>query len=130
MIKILGLRALSDRLARLDINPVQQAALETVARKMQEAIQETLSVPPGSDHEAPWLRTGTLQESIGHQSDNSAAVIGSNNPVAVDQELGTDNIPPRPFLSPTAAALAPGIALEVGGSIAAAIRVATKDAMS
>lgn len=130
MIKILGLQALSDRFGRLDLNAVQQAALETVARRTQEAVQETLSVPSGGDHQAPWLQTGVLRDSIGHHSNNSAAVIGSSNPVAIDQELGTDNIPPRPFLSPTATALAPGIALEVGGSIAAAIRVATKDAMS
>jgi phage gpG-like protein len=129
MIKITGLRALSDRLARLDINAVQQAAMQSAATTLQDAVQQTLSGLPGGDHSIPWRQTGALRDSIVHQSDSSTAIVGSSNPVAVHQELGTGKIPPRPFFSPTATAHAPELALNISGSIAAAIRVATKDGM-
>jgi len=127
MIRIAGLRALSDRLARLDMTVTQQAALENAGRTLQEAIQDTLSTVPGGDHSSPWRRTGTLQSSIGYRADATGAVVGSDDPVAVDQELGTSNIPPRPFLSTTAAARARDIVHQIAQPIAIAIREATKD---
>lgn len=122
MIGIAGLRALSDRLARLDIAGAQQAALENAAQVLQEAVQDSLSTSPGEDHTTPWRRTGSLQAAIGRRSDATSAAIGSDDPVAVDQELGTRNIPPRPFLSTTAVAHAEDIALGIAGSITAAIQ--------
>ncbi len=127
MIRIAGLRALSDRLARLDMTQTQQAALDQAARMLQETIQNSLSTAPGGDHTTPWRRTGALQSSIGYRSDATSAVIGSDDPVAVDQELGTRNIPPRPFLSTAAAARAEEIANQVARSVASAIRDAAKD---
>jgi hypothetical protein len=49
----------------------------------------------------PLLRTGDMRASIGITivTPGEEAWIGSNDPIAVYQELGTPTIPPRPFLS-------------------------------
>lgn len=51
----------------------------------------------------PLLRTGTLRDSIQYEVDPIAKgvdiTLGSHDPVAAYQELGTSSIPPRPFLS-------------------------------
>jgi phage gpG-like protein len=125
MIRIAGLRALSDRLARMDMAGSQKAALEDAARGVQSAVQESLSNPPGSDHMTPWRRTGALLSSIDFRSDDTGAAIGSDDPVAIDQELGTSRIPPRPFLYPVASENGEIVAKQVAGSIAAVIRNAT-----
>lgn len=44
------------------------------------------------------LRTGELRDSISHVVRGNEASIGSNNPIAVYQEIGTDKIPARSFL--------------------------------
>ncbi len=49
----------------------------------------------------PLLREGTLRDSIGFTADQAGVTLGSTDPVAVYQELGTGRIPPRPFLSST-----------------------------
>ena len=46
----------------------------------------------------PLLRTGELKLSIRFTIADRSAVIGSDDPVAAFQELGTRSIPPRPFL--------------------------------
>jgi hypothetical protein len=52
---------------------------------------------------APLLRTGTLRESISFEVESIGigvkVVVGSDDLVALYQELGTPTIPPRPFLS-------------------------------
>ena len=56
-------------------------------------------VRQGYAPDEPLLREGDLRDSITHQVEGaSEAVIGSNDDVAVYQELGTVHIPPRPFL--------------------------------
>jgi len=49
----------------------------------------------------PLLRTGDLKNSISHISEGLVATIGSNLDIAAYQELGTNKIPPRPFLGPS-----------------------------
>lgn len=53
----------------------------------------------------PLLRTGKLRESIHSETDTvgirTVAVVGSDDPVAADQEFGTSRIPARPFIGPT-----------------------------
>lgn len=46
----------------------------------------------------PLLRTGGLRNSIERTVGHWRAWVGSNEDVAVWQELGTDKIPPRPFI--------------------------------
>jgi phage gpG-like protein len=57
-------------------------------------------VAKGFTENDPLLRTGALRDSIGHEVHGFEAVIGSTSDVAVFQELGTNKIPPRPFLGP------------------------------
>jgi hypothetical protein len=49
----------------------------------------------------PLLRTGELRKSIELEVDAASltGVVGSNDKIAIYQELGTEKIPPRPFLS-------------------------------
>jgi hypothetical protein len=51
----------------------------------------------------PLLRTGHMRASIEAKAEVSAegatGVVGSNDKVAVYQEMGTSRIPPRPFLA-------------------------------
>jgi phage gpG-like protein len=126
MIALDGLRALADRLARLDLPAVQHAALEDAAGRLDAAVRQSLSSQPGGEHALPWLRTGALRASIDHRTDADSAVVGSDDPVAVDQELGTLRIPPRPFLATTAAAHAAEIARSVGAAIAEALNGALR----
>jgi hypothetical protein len=101
-----GVREAMARLDRLDMADAITDALGIGAPELEVKVIEALSKPPGEDHSAPWLRTGALRESIGHEVNGAVAVIGSSSDVAVDQELGTRAIPPRPFLASTAAAAA------------------------
>ncbi|MGH8220883.1 MAG: HK97-gp10 family putative phage morphogenesis protein [Steroidobacteraceae bacterium] len=48
----------------------------------------------------PLLRTGELQDSISHAVEGLEAAVGSTSEIAVYQELGTERMPPRPFLGP------------------------------
>jgi phage gpG-like protein len=48
----------------------------------------------------PLLETGELRDSITWNSDATEGYVGSNNPKAIWQELGTSRgIPPRPFIT-------------------------------
>jgi phage gpG-like protein len=49
----------------------------------------------------PLLRTGELRDSIEHSADESEVVVGSNDEVAVVQELGNEHIPARSFIGAT-----------------------------
>jgi phage gpG-like protein len=48
--------------------------------------------------ESPLLVSGELYGSIERKVDGTLAYIGSDNPIAEYQEIGTRNIPPRSFL--------------------------------
>ena len=52
----------------------------------------------GFPEDEPLLRTGAMRDSIEHTVHDSEVQIGSNSDIAVYQELGTKNIPPRSFL--------------------------------
>lgn len=122
MISIDGLHALAEALARLDFSAAQRDALEQAAQQLETSVRQTLSHRPGEDHSAPWLRTGSLRESIGHDASETVAAIGASDPVAVYQELGTRSVPPRPFLAPAASAQAEGIAHSIGDAVAQVLR--------
>ncbi|MDT7950380.1 MAG: hypothetical protein RQ966_02650 [Acetobacteraceae bacterium] len=93
------------------------------AQRLAEAVQEGLSEPQGSgDHEKPWARTGALRDSIGATVDGLEAAVGSNDPAAAPQEMGTARIPPRPFLAPAAASAGEEIARAIGSATADALR--------
>ncbi len=105
-------------LTDLPIAETLAAALAAQSESLAEAVRASLATPPGGPHEQPWSRTGSLQSSIASAADGLAAQVGSNHPAAAPQELGTATIQPRPFLAPTAAALAESIARSVGQALA------------
>lgn len=71
----------------------------------------------------PLLRDGTLRDSIHYTiiDPGKLAEIGSNDDVAVYQELGTATIPPRPFLSTSAARLEKPIRKMIRKTVGAAV---------
>lgn len=66
----------------------------------------------------PLLRTGRLRDSIKAEAEAIGylveGVIGSDDSVAADQELGTSKIPPRPFLAPAMMSVEPRAATALG----------------
>ena len=121
MIALADLGDLIARLARIDFATIQHVALEAAASQLEAAVKQELSHLPGADHATPWLRTGELRDSIAHIADEQSACVGSDDPAAVYQELGTRSDPPRPFLAPAAAAAAEDIAHAVAAAVARAI---------
>lgn len=64
----------------------------------------------------PLLREGNMRDSIGHTvvDREHTVYIGSNEDIAVYQELGTSRIPPRPFLQGAAMHKGAEAAKEIG----------------
>jgi HK97 gp10 family phage protein len=120
------LRALAVALAPLDVPGIAQAAMQAAAGRMREEIERRLSQPPGGPHEAPWMVTGALRDSIAVSLDGDVVRVGSTDPVAVYQECGTQHLPPRPFLGPVAAAEGEAAAQSTGAAVRDAIKEAVK----
>jgi phage gpG-like protein len=57
----------------------------------------------GYPDDEPLLRSGDLRDSVQREVHNSEGFVGSNSDVAVYQELGTKNMPPRSTFGSTAA---------------------------
>jgi HK97 gp10 family phage protein len=51
--------------------------------------------------DSPLVLTGGLYASIEHQVNDTEAVIGTKSEIGLYQEIGTDKIPPRPFMGPS-----------------------------
>lgn len=80
------------------IGAYQQAAGPFEAwRELSDATRAE-RVRLGYPADEPLLRTGDLRDSISHVVRGNEASIGSNNPIAVYQEIGTSRIPQRSFL--------------------------------
>lgn len=130
-LKITGLNELRERLERLRPEEAMARALAEQAQRMAARVQEGLSEPPGgAGHNEPWLRSGALRNSVGTQADGLQAVVGSSDPAAVPQELGTARMPARPFLAPVAAAMCEEVARAAAAAIMAALRGDSPDAGS
>ena len=79
-------------------------ALAEQAERVAARVRDGLSEPPGAaGHDEPWLQSGALRDSVGAQADGLQAAVGSSDPAAVPQEMGTAHMPPRLFLAPVAA---------------------------
>ena len=79
-------------------------------------------VRKGFSENEPELRTGALRDSYGHDVEmtgpmSGEAVIGSNSDVAVWQELGTKNMPPRTIIGGAAVRQSPKVAALIGKSV-------------
>lgn len=79
--------------------------------------------------ESPLLVTGELYASIERKVDGMTAHIGSDNPIAEYQELGTKNIPPRSFLGGAAFESVDEVVKIIGEDIAIAL-AGTKDGIN
>lgn len=122
MIQISGLANALAALRDAEVEGTMAAVLPGQAEALAGAVREALGTPPGGDHGRPWVQTGALQGSIGYEVEGLQAAVGSSDPAAAPQELGTIRLPPRPFLSPAGAAAAPEIAAAVGMAVAARLR--------
>lgn len=128
-LKIIGLNELRERLERLHPEEVMARALAEQAARMAARVRDGLSEPSGAaGRDEPWLQGGALRGSVGAQADGLRAVVGSSDPAAVPQELGTAHMPARPFLAPVAAAMGEEVARAVGAAAAAALRGDSTDA--
>jgi len=122
-LNISGLNELRERLERLHPDEVMAQALAEQAALMAARVRDGLSEPPGvTGHDEPWLQSGALRDSVGAQADGLQALVGSNDPAAVPQEMGTGRMPARPFLAPVAASMGEDVARAVGARMAAALR--------
>lgn len=54
----------------------------------------------GYIEDEPLLRSGQLRDSIESEVVGLAAIIGTKSEIGLWQEVGTDHIPPRPFIGP------------------------------
>ena len=110
-------------LARLRPDETAATALATEAEHLAQSIRDTLSEPQGSaDHAQPWLRTGALRDSIQSTTTGLEATIGTTDPSAAPQEMGTVHLPPRPFLAPAAAAAGTSLANSIAQKVADLLR--------
>ncbi len=68
----------------------------------------------GYPADEPLLRSGELRDSIQHEVQGLAAIVGTKSPIGLWQEVGTDRIPPRPFIGPAYIRKIDGLLDEVG----------------
>lgn len=54
----------------------------------------------GYSEDEPLLRTGELRDSIESEIVGLAAIVGTKSEIGLWQEVGTESIPPRPFIGP------------------------------
>jgi HK97 gp10 family phage protein len=97
------------------MEPGKAEGLEKAAKMIEEKAKAAIGTheygwPPltaqtiarKANGDTPLLETGTMRDSIEHTLvSSSEAEVGSNDPVAEYQELGTPSIPPRSFLAET-----------------------------
>ena len=127
-LKITGLNELRERLERLRADEVMAQALARQAESMAAVVQDGLSEPAGGPgHDEPWLQTGALRDSVGAEADGLQAAVGSNDSAAVPQEMGTAQMPPRPFLAPVAAGMGEKVARGVAEAVIAALKGEPED---
>lgn len=115
-----------------EVDHAQHKALEEAAKIVEEEAKRVIGtydygwtplaastkadrVHKGFPADEPLLRTGAMRDSIEHKVISSReAAIGSNNDIAVYQELGTSKIPPRSFLVQAAIHKEADVAHEIG----------------
>ncbi|MGJ0479967.1 hypothetical protein [Pantoea agglomerans] len=54
----------------------------------------------GYSEDEPLLRSGELRDSIESKVVGLSAIVGTKSDIGLWQEMGTENIPPRPFIGP------------------------------
>lgn len=122
----IDLAGLAARLERGIGEEALRRAAERGAGVLAEGVRARLSGTPGGAHEAPWVESGALRGSIGvaveGDGDGARAVVGSSDPAAVPQEMGTMHMPARPFLGPVAGEMGEEAARAAGAVVVAALK--------
>ena len=122
----ISLPELAARLERGVGEEVLRRAAERGAGVLAEGVRTRLSGTPGGAHEAPWVESGGLRDSIGvaveGDADGARAVVGTSDPAAVPQEMGTAHMPARPFLAPVAGEMGEEAARVAGAVVRAGLR--------
>lgn len=77
----------------------------------EATVQDRLS--KGYTPDDPLLREGDLRASIAVTAQAETVVVGSPSEIALYQDVGTDTIPPRPFMGPAAIASKQAVAEEI-----------------
>lgn len=96
-----GLKAaaeLLEREAKAEFGTYQQAVGPFEAWPDLADATKADRVAKGFTENDPLLRSGGLRDSIQHEVEEWEAIIGSEDPIMLFQELGTERIPPRPVL--------------------------------
>lgn len=97
-----------------DIGPFPAwADLEDATEKEKERL--------GYPLDAPLLRRGDLRDSIGREIEPLEFIVGSTDDVMIYQEMGTEHIPPRPVLGPSAIENEKKIAALIGAATVAGL---------
>lgn len=113
---------IANRLGRLDLHAMAQAALHEQAEAAAEMVREALLRPGDADQRRSVYETRALRESIGVSVAGDEVLIGSTSDAAVDRELGMTPVAPQTFLAPVAAEYMQTIGETIGMVIADALR--------
>lgn len=65
-----------------------------------EEATKTARMRSGYSADEPLLRSGELRSTIESEIAGLAAIIGTKSEIGLWQEVGTDRVPPRPFIGP------------------------------
>ncbi len=99
-----------------DVELAKQAAVERACRMVEKEAKRVLgtydygweslkpeTIARKARGNSPLLETGKMRDSISHyvtqEGRETVGYVGSTSKIALYQEMGTRNIPPRPFLS-------------------------------
>lgn len=107
--------------ARSEIGVYQAAASPFVGwAELADATKDD-RVRQGYSENDPGLRSGGMRDSIGHASDSTGAVVGSDDDKLKWFELGTDKQPPRSVLGAAVVHKEPEITHHLGAAYSAAL---------
>jgi hypothetical protein len=110
-----------EREAKAELGHYQDAAGPFVAwAELADATKED-RVAHGFTENNPGLRSGEMQDSIGHAVGHEEVVIGSNDDKMVWFELGTEKQPPRSALGVATVHKEAHIVAVLGGSVVTAL---------
>jgi len=79
-------------------------------------------ISKGYSADEPLLRSGELRDSIESEVVGLAAIVGTKSDIGLWQEVGTDRIPPRPFIGPAYVRKIDPLMEAIGAAIASGFR--------
>lgn len=77
----------------------------------------------GYSEDDPLLRSGELRDSIESEVIGLAAIVGTKNQIGLWQEVGTNRIPPRPFIGPAYVRKVDALMESVGTTISNSFKI-------